>query len=188
MIRDTANFKKCAVTKCQKKGIFVNNICDTCTKQLKKSYKERRPIRRSAQLKKESDREHSKAMREAKKYFQMWGRLRDADELGMVKCVHGAYKHYTEIDGGHYIPADIKSTCFDEININPQEKIMNMRMMHPLVNQEYTDYMIDRYGQDEVEKLEARSYLTVKYLLFELKEIAKKYKTMCDEKVKSLRL
>ena len=79
MIRDTDNFKKCAVTRCQKKGNFVNNICDTCTKQLNKSYKERRP-NRSAQLKKESNREYSKALRLAKESFQKWARLRDANE------------------------------------------------------------------------------------------------------------
>ena len=187
MIRDTDNFKKCAVTRCQKKGNFVNNICDTCTKQLNKSYKERRP-NRSAQLKKESNREYSKALRLAKESFQKWARLRDANELGMVKCVHGSYRKYNEVDGGHFFPAKYLATCFDEMNVHPQEKNKNKNMDDPIVSQEYREYMHKRYGKKAVEELEKRTHKNVKYSAFELMEIAKKYEALCKEKIESLRL
>jgi hypothetical protein len=189
MIRDTTNFKKCRATKCQKNGEYINGLCPTCAKQIHKALnKEKKFKRKTYSISKKSDREYSTSFREAKKYFQLWSRLKFADEFGMVKCVHGSIKHYTEIDGGHYIPAEKLSTCFDEINVNPQEKNKNMDMQNPITNQQYTAYMIKKYGNDAVHNLVNRSHMQIKYSSFELKEIAKKYKLMCENKIKYLRL
>ena len=187
MIKDTSNFKKCRSSKCNKKGEFNNGICDACQKQINKAYRTKAVKRKSKSINKKSNREYPKALKEAKEFFQKWARLKFADDNGMVKCVHGSIRHYKKIDGGHYIPAERLATCFDEINVNPQEKNKNLDMYNPITNKEYTDYMNKKYGNEAIINLEKRSHLNIKYSVFELKEIAKKYSGLCDEKIRTIK-
>ena len=170
---------KCRVTKCTKKGEFTNGICDKCTNQLNKVGK-RKPIA------KESNLSFPKALAEAKRAFQLLRRVQEADNKGMVKCVHGRYVHYSKCDGGHYIPAHYKKHCFDPNNVWPQEKNKNMDMHCPVTVKEYRDFLIKKIGIEYVEYLENTYKMTVKYTAFELKEMAKAFNHEA-EKIKRLK-
>ncbi len=80
-------------------------------------------------------------------------RLENADYNGYCACVTcGVAKHWTEMQAGHFIPkAQGNSVYFLERNIHVQCVPCNIFLGGNLTN--YTLYMIDRYGRDEVERL-----------------------------------
>ena len=141
---------KCKVNNCTKNGIFVKGICPKCTVTLNKVSKRNKP------LKKLSDSGWSKAFRECKISFQKLRRLQEMDENGVCKCVNGEYRHWNKCQGGHFIPAKEKSTCFDEMNVHPQSGHKNRDMDNPIVNNEYREFMVNRYGLEAVQELEIR--------------------------------
>lgn len=110
----------------------------------------------------------------AKKAIQMWARMRDADENGVVRCCCcGKWINWKHADGAHYIPATYLSTCFVEININATCRYCNRFLEGNRIS--YMDYMTKKYGYDAVDELERRKNLRVKYAAFELEGIAKLY-------------
>jgi hypothetical protein len=82
-------------------------------------------------------------------------RLKNADDNGYCACVTcGIVKHWTEMQAGHFIPkAQGNSVYFLEENIHVQCVSCNIFLAGNLTN--YTLYMIDMYGRDEVERLKA---------------------------------
>ncbi len=80
-------------------------------------------------------------------------RLKYSDENGYCSCVTcGVTKHWSKLQAGHFIPkAQGNSVYFLEENIHPQCVYCNMFQGGSLTN--YTLYMIDTYGRDEVERL-----------------------------------
>lgn len=137
-------------------------------------------------IKKESSRNYSKALREAKRSFQLLRRLQEADENGIVRCVHGAIRNYKGVDGGHYLPSHKLFTCFIPDNVWPQEKYKNLDMMNPVTVLEYRNWLIQKVGLERVEWLEMASKLNIKYSTFELIEMKKNYDNEIA-KIKSLR-
>jgi len=172
---------KCKVNSCLKRGNFENGICPKCTTTLNKVSKRNKP------LKKQSDSGWSKAFRECKTSFQKLRRLQEMDENGICKCVNGELKHWTKCDSGHWLPAQYKSTCFESMNVHPQSKVKNMNMNDPVVSGEYTAYMINRYGADEVEKLIQRSKQTRKYSTFELMTMKIDFDNQINEILKTIK-
>ncbi len=81
-------------------------------------------------------------------------RIKHSDENGYCACVTcGTTKHWSELQAGHFIPkAQGNSVYFLEENIHPQCVYCNMFQGGNLTN--YTLYMIDTYGRDEVERLQ----------------------------------
>lgn len=66
-------------------------------------------------------------MKEAKEAFQKLRRLQEMDEYGMVTCVTcNARMHWKEAQGGHWIPAVHRGTCFTKENVHPQCPKCNM--------------------------------------------------------------
>lgn len=173
---------KCRSNQCLRVGEFENGICDKCQKLMKQGFKKRKPI------KKNSDLSFPKAFKEAKQTFQLLRRIQEADTNGMVKCVHGSIKHYTKVDAGHYLPAHYKNTCFNALNVHPQEKVKNMDMQNPMTVFEYRNFLIDKIGLNNVEKLESIYKLPKKYSAFELIEMIKVWKAEIEQikKIKNL--
>ena len=161
---------KCKVNNCTRKGMFENGICDKCKSVLNKVSKRNKPIR------KESQGNWSKAFREAKRDFQLLRRLQEADSNGIVSCVHGKKAHYTKVDAGHYLPSHYKNTCFNHLNVWPQEKNKNMDMINPMTVMEYRSFLIKKIGLSEVEKLEQTYKIERKFSAFELVEMSKLFR------------
>jgi len=80
-------------------------------------------------------------------------RLKYSDDNGYCSCVTcGITKHWSELQAGHFIPkAAGNSVYFLEENIHPQCVSCNIFKAGNLT--EYTLFMIDLYGRDEVERL-----------------------------------
>ncbi len=173
---------KCRSNQCLRVGEFLNGICPKCQNLIKQGFKKRKPI------KKNSDLSFPKAFKEAKQTFQLLRRVQEADTNGMVKTVHGGIKHYTKVDAGHYLPAYYKNTCFNQFNVWCQEKNKNMDMQNPMTVLEYRNFLINKIGINELERLESIYKLPKKYSAFELIEMTKAWKVEIEQikKVKNL--
>tara|TARA_R100001244_G_scaffold47599_1_gene42403 strand:- start:2025 stop:2432 length:408 start_codon:yes stop_codon:yes gene_type:complete len=69
----------------------------------------------------------SKLKKELDKWFSLFIRLRDADDLGFVKCfTSGRYYHYKNIHAGHFISRTAHPTRWDEVNVQPQSVADNL--------------------------------------------------------------
>jgi len=169
-IHQKKDLPKCKVNSCTRKGEFENGICDKCKTILNKVPKRNKPIR------KQSPANWSKAFREAKRDFQLLRRLQEADNNGMVNCVHGRKAHYKQVDAGHYLPSHYKNTCFNPLNVWPQEKNKNLDMGNPVTAMEYRSFLIKKIGLGEVEKLEQTYKMERKFAAFELVEMSKLFR------------
>lgn len=97
----------------------------------------------------------------AKKEFQKYVRMRDADEHGYCTCCTcGKRLHWKEIDGGHFVPAERLATCFIDENCNPQCTYCNKWQYGRL--DEYFVYMEKRYGRAVIDSLLKQKWDQVK--------------------------
>ena len=111
------------------------------------------------------------ALKKAKSAIQKWARMRDADENGIIRCCCcGAWKNWKHSDGAHYIPATYRATCFIEMNIHAC--CVSCNRFKEGARVEYHDFMIKKYGQDAVDRLNAQKHLIVKHHAFELEALA----------------
>lgn len=102
-------------------------------------------------------------------------RLKAADANGYCECVtSGARKHWTEMDGGHFIAKGHSSRwALDERNVHPQTKQQNAYgMKFGTATHSYTIWMIDHYGKDFVQ-----------HMLDTKNDIHKLYKADYDEMI-----
>lgn len=90
-------------------------------------------------------------------------RLKYSDENGYSSCVTcGITKHWSELQAGHFIPkAQGNAVYFLEENIHPQCMSCNIFLGGNLTN--YTLFMIDTYGRDEVERLREIKNTKIKF-------------------------
>lgn len=174
--------KKCRSNNCLRYGNFENGICPKCIGLMNKSQKAKKAI------KKVSDRSWPKAFKEAKTAFQLLRKLQEADNNGIVECVHGKKCHYTKCDGGHFFPSIYKNHCFNPLNVWPQEKVKNMDMMNPITVMQYRSFLIKKIGLNELEKLESTYRIERKFSTFELIEMTKNWKCEIEliKKVKNI--
>ena len=97
-------------------------------------------------------------------------RLKAADENGYATCVTcGQVEHYKDMDGGHFISRVYTAHKLCEEQIHPQCRRCNNWLNGNQVP--YTLFMIETYGQDFVEHLEATKRETKKYSRPEIMEI-----------------
>ena len=142
---------------------------------MKQGFKKRKPI------KKQSEQSYPMAFKDAKRTFQLLRRLQESDLNGIVICVHGKRCHYTKCDGGHYLPAHNLNTCFNSLNVWPQEKVKNLNMNDPIVAMEYRNFLIKKIGIKDVENLESTYKIQKKYSVFELVEMTKVWKSEIEQ-------
>lgn len=116
---------------------------------------------------------------EAKKVFQKWVRLRDI-ELDCISCGTQNPKLW---HGGHFKKAEIYSgLIFDERNVHKQCSRCNVFLNGN--EGEYRIGLVNRYGKEYVEQLEADSVIkrNYKYTKQELTDI----KNFYSEKIKAI--
>lgn len=89
-------------------------------------------------------------------------RIKAADSSGYAQCVTcGVTKHWKELQGGHFISRRYTAHKLREENIHPQCAGCNGPRSGNLTA--YTLFMVDTYGRDFVDELEATKGITKKY-------------------------
>jgi hypothetical protein len=117
---------------------------------------------------------------DAKKSFQKWIRIRDKD----LNCISCGGNDKDLWDGGHYFKAELFSgLIFDERNVHKQCRKCN-RFMNGNELQ-YRKGLIERYGVEFVDKLEADSITKRNYKFTKSELIAKKLQY--DIKIKEIK-
>lgn len=110
------------------------------------------------------------------KEFSLYIRLRDSSG-GYFKCIScGQIKPFEQADCGHYINRQHMSTRFDEMNCNAQCRHCNRFMEGNM--QGYRQGLVAKYGEQEVQLLEAKKYQSRKYSDFEYEQLIKYYKAL----------
>lgn len=125
----------------------------------------------------------AKLVDEAAAILQRIVRMKAADDNGMARCVTcGKVEHWKDLDGGHWIPRTYTVHKLTEENIWPQCKRCNR--FRAGEGSAFTLHMIDTYGRDFVDHMEATKREVRKYTRPEieakiksLKEYEKKIKT-----------
>ena len=108
--------------------------------------------------------------------LQLLVRLKAADDNGYVSCVTcGVTRHYKDgMQGGHFISRRYTSIKLLEEQIHTQCQCCNGPKRGAPV--EYTLFMIDTYGREFVEELQAKKNETKKYSRGEILEITDDFK------------
>ena len=105
--------------------------------------------------------DQQKAKEKLDKAFSLYIRLRDSDCNGYGSCYTcGKVKHYKEMHCGHWIPRNILSTRFDEMNAKIQCVGCNL-----YGNGKFVDFRINLvkdYGEDVVRVLEQKKFQVFK--------------------------
>ena len=71
---------------------------------------------------------------------------------GEVTCVTcGETRSWTEMDAGHFLGSSWQTIRFEETGCHPQCRICNSQSGMP---DQYKRYMLHRYGQEEIDRLE----------------------------------
>lgn len=115
--------------------------------------------------------------------FSLFIRLKFADKNGNVRCFTcGAFKHYKEIQNGHYVTRGKYSTRWDEDNCRPQCYGCNIGRNgnYPVFSQ--------KLGMKKIDELVRRGNLTVKYSDIDIKELINKYEEFVEKRKKELSL
>ena len=102
---------------------------------------------------------------------------------GYIECVCcGSNNLYSDTDAGHFIPkARGNSIYFVEENIHPQCQKCNR--FDEGNKTQYTLFMIDTYGREKVEELEALSRTRLKLTVNDLLDLESEFKAKLDRLV-----
>jgi len=117
--------------------------------------------------------------------FSEFIRLRDADNQGYCKCIScGEVGFWKEMDAGHFVSRDRKSTRYDPRNVHAQclrcnrfrsgEQYIHGRMIDDLYGKGAASYLITISGE--------RTKLTPDWLIFHIGEYRSKVKELKKEK------
>ena len=110
--------------------------------------------------------------------LQKLARLRAADDSGYCRCVScGKSFHWKDGDGGHFIPKGHSSYWALRIeNVNPQCKKCNgFDMKYGTAAQQYTKWMIDKYGREWVDMMEEKKKKVWKLYASDYREMIEKW-------------
>lgn len=149
------------------------------SKAITNTCKENKPFR-TAQIRSAGGSERSKLIKQADTAFSRYIRRKNANHE-MARCVTcGAYKHWKEMQNGHYLSRKNIHTRWDEQNCHVQCSYCNEVLGGNL--KAYKQFLISKYGEGIINELKQRSNKKTKVTLVQVKEIAKNYK----EKAKKL--
>ncbi len=94
-------------------------------------------------------------------------------------CTCGRIKPFKELDSGHFISGRSNSILFHESGVHIQCQRCNR--FSEGNKSAYYKYMLEKYGQEEIDKLEALKRMKKKLSAFELMAINKYYKDKTKE-------
>jgi hypothetical protein len=147
----------------------------------------RSTVRREKRKSKPKTKTSAQLKQECYSAVQLLARIAAADDNGNCSCVTcGVTKHYTAMQGGHFIPKKKSSYWSLEIeNVHPQCRGCNYYGMNTggTAAQAYTLWMQDMYGRDFVDHMLETQGTIVKRckadyeeILEELNKLIKKHK------------
>lgn len=116
-------------------------------------------------------------------------RVKAADEHGYCECWSCDSVHpWNEMDGGHFIPKGHSSYwALREENIHPQCKGCNgFGMKYGTAEARYTLAMVDYYGRDFVDEMEATKRNQVKFYKKDYVEMTKEWNEQIKEHLKRI--
>jgi len=116
-----------------------------------------------------------KLIAELDRVFSLYIKLRDSDINGIVTCpLCNKKMHWKDSDCMHFIPRANHSVRWDEMNCHAGCITCNRYLDGNLVK--FEDYLVEKYGRDEVECLKARGHSTLKLFQWELENYITVYK------------
>ena len=124
----------------------------------------------------------SKLKKELDKYFSLYIRLRDCDDLGFVQCfTSGRYYHYKKIHAGHFMSRKCLATRWCEINVQPQSAADNLFGQGE--QYKFGKELDFKYGEGTAEELQIKARQIHKFSRVDYEEKISYYK----EAVKNLK-
>ncbi len=125
----------------------------------------------------------SKLKKELDKWFSLYIRLRDADELGLVQCFTcNRFKHYKSgMQNGHFQSRSHLATRFCQTNCQPQ--CVGCNMFKQGEQYKFAINLNAKYGEGTAEELQFKARNTIKLSRVDYEEKITYYK----EAVKNLK-
>jgi hypothetical protein len=122
----------------------------------------------------------SKAMAKADKYFSLYIRERDSDEMGYIDCITcGKTIHKTEAHSGHFVSRSRQATRYDERNANGQCVACNtFRAGEQYLHGQAID---EKYGPGTADELMSLGFTLCRRTQMDFERIAEEYKNMLNE-------
>jgi len=118
----------------------------------------------------------SKLKKELDKWFSLFIRLRDCDELGLVECFTcNRFKHYKSgMQCGHFQSRSFLPTRFNEENCQPQ--CVGCNMFKQGEQYKFAINLNSKYGEGTAEELQFLARKTVKFTRVDYEEKISYYK------------
>ena len=117
----------------------------------------------------------SKLKKELDKWFSLYIRLRDCNDLGMVKCfTSGRVYHYKKIQAGHFMSRKHLSTRWCEMNVQPQSAADNLFGQGE--QYKFGLNLDTKYGEGTAEELQYKARQTVKLSRVDYEDEIRYYK------------
>ena len=114
------------------------------------------------------------------KWFSIYIRLRDADDDGNCRCCScSKVGFWKEMDAGHFIPRQNKSTRYHGRNVFAQCRSCNRFYNGNPAG--YSKYIISRFGTDILDELIQLSHQAKKWTQFEIDNMRDYYKQKAKE-------
>lgn len=115
------------------------------------------------------------------KLKSQFNRRKDADENGMAKCIScPTVKHWKEFDAGHFRPGSIGlATWIEDNNIHCQCFYCNKVLQGNSIP--YEKALIERYGQEEVDRIYALKGVSMKISRSGYEELIERYQQKLSE-------
>ena len=122
----------------------------------------------------------SKLKKELDKWFSLFIRLKNADDLGFVKCyTSGRFYHYKNIHAGHFISRKCLSTRWCEINVQPQSAADNIFGQGE--QYKFSKALDYEYGEGTAEELQQKSREIKKFSRVDYEEKISYYKDLVEK-------
>lgn len=138
--------------------------------------------------KKKQDLNTSGAMKSADTYFSRYIRLKNSTDGDCTCYTCGTDKPIKEVDNGHYMKREHKTTRYHENNCRPQCKICNGDTKHNGKQIEFRENLVNEIGEDNVVKIEQLSRTTIKANTKFYRDIADYYREKVNELQKKLKV
>ena len=121
----------------------------------------------------------SKLKKDLDKWFSLYIRLRDADDLGFVKCfTSGRYYHYKSLHAGHFMSRKHLSTRYCEYNVQPQS--IKDNLFGQGCQFQFGKNLDAQYGEGTAEDLQIKSKQIEKFSRADYEEKISYYKSAVE--------
>lgn len=145
-------------------------------------------VQRKHKVEKKRSLNISGAMKNADTYFSRYIRLKHSKDGKCTCYTCGVIKDIKEVDNGHYMKREHKSTRYHENNCRPQCKTCNGDVKHNGKQAEFRVNLSYEIGEDKVVEIEqlSRQIIKVNYNFY--KDLSDEYRIKLNELQKKLKV